>query len=630
MPTAGLYIGELLLRERLVDEEALAQGLHAQSLYGGRLGTNLVELGVLSIADLGRQLAQQHGVPEATPQEFLAADARLLERITPEMCVKYRVLPLRVMAGKLHVAMIDPADLVQLDELAFTAGMKIQPHAVPELRMYYFLEQRCGVPREERYRRLTDDGLGVVTSEINLSFAPVKDESVPSVEVPSRWENEPPRAPRVPTGPLPHIEEPSSRSRRRCSDEIPHLAQRPTRSSAESPRVGSPTLSFDQRASREDDSQPTQTARQSARGTPPSPSKPTTGARRLAPQDLATGPLPSWDPTRAPATAPPRAPNATIEGSDDDQDLVYLDAVPRTSTSPSNVAVSAPPPAAAPRPTTTPGRAPAPSRAPRPITSTGARAAPVQSPRTPRPITSPSARVSTPVGPPSRTPRPITSPAARIPSPSSSMPPLTPQPALVSSQPASAPSRPPDAVRSARAELPDLPMIPATAEDASEPLPLVSLEAVFSGLDQAVEGSAVGRLLVLGASAHASLSVLFHLQGEMLSALHAIGSPLTVEQVQQLTLPLGSSFLLRQASSLGEPVWGTVARDPLQQVVSGYLRAPQPDQICVLPISLGGRVAQLLCVQFPVGEHLTKVIYDELIRLADKGSTTYARLAAAR
>jgi hypothetical protein len=565
MPTASLHIGELLLREQLIDEEGLEQGLHAQGLCGGRLGTNLVELGLVSIADLGRVLAQQHAVPEATPQELLAADSRLLERITPAMCAKYRVLPLRMVGKVLHVAMIDPADLVQLDELAFAAGTKIQPHVTPELRMYHFLEQYCGVPRDERYRRLTDETLGAITSEINLSFAPEQDESTPDAEAPQRWTHDPPRAPRVPTGPMSPVK-PVARGRR-SSAEVPHLAPRSTRGSAESPRVGATTLAFERHplSSREaDDSQPTlQTPRQAASTTPRSARRPATGARQPAPRDLATGPVPPPDPGPAPVSTAPRTGTAMIDDGDHDQDLVYLDAVPRTPTSPSNVAVSAP----------------------------------LREEPSPHPTPEP----------PPRTPRPITAPAARLPS-------TAPRPAEAARQ---------------RAELPDLPAVPP-AEDAAAAPPLVSLEAVFSGLDQAMEGSTVGRLLLLGASAQASLSVLFHLQGEMAIAQDAIGSPLAAEQVQQLTLPLGSSLLLHQAGALGEPVWGTVARDPLQQVVSGYLRAPRPDHVCVVPVSLGGRVAQLLCVQFPVGVPLTKEIYDDLIRLAEKGSATYARLAATR
>jgi len=73
-------------------------------------------------------------------------------------------------------------------------------------------------------------------------------------------------------------------------------------------------------------------------------------------------------------------------------------------------------------------------------------------------------------------------------------------------------------------------------------------------------------------------------------------------------------------------VWGTSARDPLLQVISGYLRAPAPEEACVVPISRGKRVVQLLCVQMPVGEHLSKPIFDELVRLGRKATETYDRL----
>jgi len=56
-----MRLGELLIQEKLITSQALEEALEAQVVHGGRLGTNLLELGLLSEKDLARMLGQIHG-----------------------------------------------------------------------------------------------------------------------------------------------------------------------------------------------------------------------------------------------------------------------------------------------------------------------------------------------------------------------------------------------------------------------------------------------------------------------------------------------------------------------------------------------------------------------------------------
>ncbi len=49
-----MRLGELLLEEKLITADALEEGLESQVVHGGRLGTNLVELGLVSEEDVAR------------------------------------------------------------------------------------------------------------------------------------------------------------------------------------------------------------------------------------------------------------------------------------------------------------------------------------------------------------------------------------------------------------------------------------------------------------------------------------------------------------------------------------------------------------------------------------------------
>ncbi|MCI0672827.1 MAG: general secretion pathway protein GspE, partial [Myxococcaceae bacterium] len=53
-----MRLGDRLLAEKLITQEQLQEALAAQVVHGGRLGTNLVELGRLKEEDLARVLGQ--------------------------------------------------------------------------------------------------------------------------------------------------------------------------------------------------------------------------------------------------------------------------------------------------------------------------------------------------------------------------------------------------------------------------------------------------------------------------------------------------------------------------------------------------------------------------------------------
>lgn len=133
-------LGELLIEERLIGGGQLEEALEAQVIHGGRLGTNLVELGFLNEKDLARVLGRQHGVGFASgemvpdPHALTLADARFLD--------DNDLVPMRVDATRVTVAMLDPTkQLTAIDELGFKAGKRVVPVVVPEFRLNQLLRK---------------------------------------------------------------------------------------------------------------------------------------------------------------------------------------------------------------------------------------------------------------------------------------------------------------------------------------------------------------------------------------------------------------------------------------------------------------------------------------------------------
>jgi len=152
-------LGELLLAAGLVTAEQVEQGLRAQVMWGGRVGTNLVELGHLELDDLARMLGRQHRLPAALTRHFERADHALQQRLPAALAERYGVLPLfRSGPNKDRIALVSAAPLSPevLEHVADVLGVpagRLVPAIAAELRIAYQLERAYQIPRDLRFLR---------------------------------------------------------------------------------------------------------------------------------------------------------------------------------------------------------------------------------------------------------------------------------------------------------------------------------------------------------------------------------------------------------------------------------------------------------------------------------------------
>lgn len=167
-----LKLGTLLVREGVINAHQLEEALRVQSLYGGRLGANLVELGFIDPDVLAEWLGKSTGFAVATADMFEEADDAVLKLITADFAEKYACFPLRQEGRRLHVAMVAPADLESVDAISFKTGLRVEPYIAPEVRVQYFLEKRYGVQRDLRYIRLSPAEMGAIPVSPSASIPP--------------------------------------------------------------------------------------------------------------------------------------------------------------------------------------------------------------------------------------------------------------------------------------------------------------------------------------------------------------------------------------------------------------------------------------------------------------------------
>src|SRR6478609_7173250 len=106
-----MKLGTMLLRDGVISLDQLEAALRAQVLFGGKLGTNLVELGHLTLDQLALYLGRTLGVPAATQEHFESADPAaisMLPRALAERHVVFAISVERVAGGgpdRLHLAL---------------------------------------------------------------------------------------------------------------------------------------------------------------------------------------------------------------------------------------------------------------------------------------------------------------------------------------------------------------------------------------------------------------------------------------------------------------------------------------------------------------------------------------------
>ncbi len=140
-------LGEILVRENLISPRHLREALDYQREHGGRLGFNLVKLGLVSDDMITAVLSRQYGIPSVN-LELFHIDESVLRLIPQEVAQKYSVLPLSRVGATLTLAMVDPTNVFAMDDIKFMTGLNVEPVVVAEASIQHAIAKYYGSTRE--------------------------------------------------------------------------------------------------------------------------------------------------------------------------------------------------------------------------------------------------------------------------------------------------------------------------------------------------------------------------------------------------------------------------------------------------------------------------------------------------
>jgi type IV pilus assembly protein PilB len=124
-------LGEILVKDKLITAEQLKQALDYQKQHGGRLGSCLVKLGLVSDEDITAVLSRQYGVPSIN-LKFYEVDPAVIKLIPQETAIRYQIVPLSRVGSTLTIAMMDPTNVFAMDDIKFMTGFNVEPVVASE------------------------------------------------------------------------------------------------------------------------------------------------------------------------------------------------------------------------------------------------------------------------------------------------------------------------------------------------------------------------------------------------------------------------------------------------------------------------------------------------------------------
>ena len=127
----AVRIGELLLKEKRISPEQLQEALNYQRQNGGKLGLNLIKLGLVKDEEITSLLSKQYGVPSISLQKF-EIDPAVIKLVPAETAQRYQILPLSRSGATLTIAMTDPTNVFAMDDIKFMTNLHIEPVVASE------------------------------------------------------------------------------------------------------------------------------------------------------------------------------------------------------------------------------------------------------------------------------------------------------------------------------------------------------------------------------------------------------------------------------------------------------------------------------------------------------------------
>lgn len=171
-------LAELLIEEKLITERQLNRALEQQRKSNEKLEKILVQLGFLSEKDITEVIGKQMGVMfvDLENQTF---DPELIRTVPEHLVRRYKIVPIGQLENKLTLAMVDPLNVLAIDDIRLITGFDIQPVICTEDGIQKIIDQHFGTTELQEVEETVK---GIATAEGGTSLEAIAEEEEISID----------------------------------------------------------------------------------------------------------------------------------------------------------------------------------------------------------------------------------------------------------------------------------------------------------------------------------------------------------------------------------------------------------------------------------------------------------------
>ena len=163
----GSNLGELLLKEKLLNSEQLKSAEEYKKQNDVAMGSAIISLGLVSEEEMAQALSRQLGYPYINLDQF-EVYPDVINLIPIEIAQKYLIMPIHRIRSFLTLAMVDPTDLDVIEDIRFRTGLSIQPVIASESGIMNSIEKYYGSSDSLRVKQIVDEIEQAEETSVNI------------------------------------------------------------------------------------------------------------------------------------------------------------------------------------------------------------------------------------------------------------------------------------------------------------------------------------------------------------------------------------------------------------------------------------------------------------------------------
>jgi type IV pilus assembly protein PilB len=141
-------LGDILIEERLLTQEQLAQALYEQRRTGQPLVVILIKAGLVSEEDIVITLSEQLGIPHLRVESY-EIPIEVIAEVSEGIARRYHLIPVARTGKSLTIAMSDPLNIVAIDDVRMLTGREIETVVSLDSEIKKAIERYYGGKQED-------------------------------------------------------------------------------------------------------------------------------------------------------------------------------------------------------------------------------------------------------------------------------------------------------------------------------------------------------------------------------------------------------------------------------------------------------------------------------------------------